>query len=141
MTFVDLVKDRISNTPFSEKDQRNLLKLVLGEIQRKSVTEKVTDEACHRIVKSMIEANREVMGHVTEDSPHYRSCVVENEVLSGLLPEYWSKDQIREALASVDLTAAKSDGQAIGMAMKHLKSVEAPVEGADVKEVVITMRH
>ena len=34
----------------------------------------------------------------------------------------------------------KNDGQAIGMAMQHLKKINAPVEGQTVKEAVAEMR-
>jgi hypothetical protein len=40
----------------------------------------------------------------------------------------------------VNRQGAKNDGQAIGMAMGHLKKINAPVEGQAVKEAVAEMR-
>jgi hypothetical protein len=38
------------------------------------------------------------------------------------------------------LRAAKSDGQAMGVAMKHLKAAGATVESADVQKAVAKVR-
>jgi hypothetical protein len=54
-----------------------------------------------------------------------------------------SPDQIEAALAPVHnaIAAADNDGQAMGVAMKSLKSTGAVVEGRDVNAVVHRMRN
>jgi uncharacterized protein YqeY len=63
-------------------------------------------------------------------------------VLSALLPKQLSVDDIVAALASEHdaIKAAKSDGQATGIAMKHLKSTGAAVSGNDVGAAVKQIR-
>jgi hypothetical protein len=66
----------------------------------------------------------------------------ENAILLGLLPATLTPDQIVEKLGSVaaDVRAAKNDGQATGVAMKHLKSMGTAVQGNDVTAAVKKMR-
>lgn len=142
MTFEQVVRQELANTAFSDKDRRNLLKVVLGEIQRIPPTMKATDEAGHKVVKDMLKANEGLMSHLEVDSLKYQGLQRENEILRPLLPSYWSEEQIRAFLVQegLDLKAAKNEGQAVGLAMKTLKAAGAPVEGETVKKVAVAMR-
>jgi uncharacterized protein len=62
----------------------------------------------------------------------------ENEVLSELLPKPLSIDAVTEALSPLAdaLRAAKTEGQAIGVAMKHLKASGTAVDAATTKEAI-----
>ena len=53
-----------------------------------------------------------------------------------------SVEQIAEALVAVAdaIRAAKSDGQAMGVAMKHLKAAGAVAAAADVQQAVKQVR-
>ena len=79
---------------------------------------------------------------LSETDPRRAKLLEENKVLTSLLPQYWTAGQIRERLQAdgVNDQGAKNDGQAIGMAMGHLKKINAPVEGQTVKEAVAEMR-
>ena len=74
--------------------------------------------------------------------PRAAALKKEIEALQSLLPKGMSVDQIVEALASQRdaIKAAKNDGQATGVAMKHLKSTGATFEGSDVAKAVQKIR-
>ena len=70
------------------------------------------------------------------------SVTEEIAVLESFLPKTLSVDEIVAALAAVadPIKAAGNDGQATGVAMKHLKSTSALVNGKDVSEAVKKIR-
>jgi uncharacterized protein len=63
-------------------------------------------------------------------------------VLAALLPQAMSVEQIAQALLPLAeaIRAAKAEGQAMGVAMKHLKASGAAVEAADVQRAVQRLR-
>lgn len=141
MTFEQTLRDKIQKAPFRSAE-KEILKVVLGEYQQKTATAKATDEIGHTIVKKMIAANKENLGLLPNADPRCAQFNQENIFLNQLLPQYWSQEQIVASLteASVDVKTAANDGQAMGVAMQHLKKVGAPVEGQTVKEAVATLR-
>ena len=139
MTFEEKLRNRIATSVFGS-DEKNLLKVVLGELQRKSVGKPVSDETGYNVVKGMVKANEEVLRRLRRDDQTRRDKYEEeNEILVELLPTYWSAEEIRESLGQLDFSAINT-GQAMGLAMKHLKGLNAPVEGDTVKKVVEEMR-
>ena len=140
MTFEEIVRDRIKKSSYPSAE-RDVLKVVLGDLQLKSSGGKITDEIGHGIVKKLIQSNNENLQHLTASDLRHAKYVEENEVLSSLLPQYWSKDQIRENLVAAGIDVkSMGEGPATGKAMSHLKSINAPIEGLMVKEVVQEMR-
>lgn len=143
MTFEQTLRDRIAKAPFKSKE-KDLLKVVLGEMQQKAASGKVTDEQGHSLVKSMIKNNVEkVLVHLKTDDPRRAPIEEENKVLGSLLPVYLTAEQIMDKLTGgleIAISAAKNEGQAVGLAMKYLKSMNAKVEGDTVKAVVQKMR-
>lgn len=144
--FEEMLRSRIRNS-VSNSDEKDLLKVVLGEIQRLS-SAKTSEEQCYGVVKGIIKSNEENVMHLAKmyddpnDDPRCGKYHKEIQLLQDLLPNYWNKEQIQQELnsAGIDLSQSKNDGQAIGMAMSHLKKIGAPVEGGTVKEVVAEMR-
>ena len=136
--FEKALRARIAGYQFNAPE-RVILKVVLGDLQQKSG--KVTDATGHSIVKGMIEANKVNLGYLAESDSRRNKYLLENEVLTSLLPSYWSADQIKEALqnAGIDVKTMP-EGQATGKAIAHLKSLNAPHEGQTVKAVVVEMR-
>lgn len=137
--FETQLRQLIADAPPSSS-ARNLFKVVLGEWQTKTTFDKGTDEVGYNIIRKMIKANEENLGYLAEGDSRRAQYQEENELLSALMPSFLSAEQIQAELAGVDLTAAKSDGQAMGLAMKHLKSKGLSVEGDTVKQVVAGMR-
>ncbi len=141
MSFEEELRNRISKAPHGSME-KNLLKVVLGEVQQKSAMDSFSDEMGYSLVKKMIKANEENVGRLPSEDPRHQQFLEENKILDSLLPQYWSVEKIQQQLEAdgVDVKAAKNDGQATGMAMKHLKSINALVEGDTVREAVARMR-
>jgi len=69
----------------------------------------------------------------------------ENELLSSYLPNFWDKTEISSALHSdpttwFEVIDATNHGKAVGIAMRWLRKVQAPVEGATVAEAILDIR-
>ena len=149
MAFEENLRSKISASPYSSPE-RNVFKVVLGEIQQKSASGKISDEACFSIVKKMMKGNEEVLTmkdshgflRLSETDERRQQYIEENAILSELLPKYWDISQILNSLteAQIDVKSEINEGKATGKAMAHLKSINAPVEGQTVKEAVQQMR-
>jgi uncharacterized protein YqeY len=124
---------------------RNILGLALGEIQTAEArANRALDEAeVTAVVRKLLKSNEETLalggGGEGESADALRKEIA---VLSSLLPRSMSPDDIAAALAPVAdaVRAAKSDGQAMGVAMKHLKASGANAEAADVQKAVAKLR-
>lgn len=139
MNFEEKLREKIKVSEF-RSPERDILRVVLGEIQRKTVGRQLKDEEGYTVVKQMIAANEEVLGKLEASDLRRGGFESENRILGSLLPAYWSEDQIHNELQKLDLASAQNVGKAIGMAMSHLKTLNAPVEGAKVKSVVTMLR-
>ena len=143
MTFEEQLRDRIKKAPFNSTE-KSILKTILGEIEQKKTGvqfgKPLADEVCHNIVKKTIQGNNETLGYLPEGDNRRTLYLEENEIMQSLLPAYWSVEQIRSVLPAEDVKAAKSEGQAIGLAMKTLKGLNAMVENDTVRSVVVELR-
>ncbi len=141
---LDTLKARITQA-VKEKDEtaRDVLRLALGEVQTSEARNErpLKDEEVAAILKKLVKSNEETLG-LAGEGERATTLRRENEILSSLLPKAMSPEQIVEALQSQveAIKAAKADGQAMGVAMKHLKSVGATVEAADVTAAVKRIR-
>jgi uncharacterized protein YqeY len=122
---------------------RDILRLAQSDIQAAEARagKALTDDEQANIVRRLIKANEETLG-LTTDAERKAALEKELGVLRALLPKGLDVDAIVAALAgqAEAIRAAKSDGQATGVAMKHLKSIGAVVTGADVGEAVKKLR-
>jgi uncharacterized protein len=141
---VDDIKKQITGAMKSgDTVARDVLRLALSEIQTAEARKNapVSDDDAISAVRKLIKSNEETLGLTTDGE---RAAVLrkEVEVLSALLPKQLSVDDIVAALASEHeaIRAAKNDGQATGIAMKHLKSTGAAVSGNDVGAAVKKIR-
>jgi uncharacterized protein YqeY len=140
---VDEIKRRVTAAMKSGNTvEKEILRVALGEIQTAEARgAALSDEASMAIVRKLIKSNEETLA-VTADEAQKSTLAKENEVLRSLLPQTLGVPQIVEALASVRdaLRAAGNDGQATGIAMKHLKGAGAIVTGKEVTEAVKQIR-
>lgn len=122
---------------------RDVLRLALGEIQTSEARKNTpaTEEDAINAVRKLIKSNEETLG-LTSNDERAAALRREIEVLSALLPKQLSIEDIVAALAPQHdaIKAAKNDGQATGIAMKHLKATSAPVSGNDVGVAVKRIR-
>lgn len=123
--------------------EKDVLRTALGEIQAAETRQghALSDDDAQKIVKKLIKSNTETLD-VTPSEETKAKLTEENRILEALLPKALSVDEIVAALQDVetDIKAAKSDGQATGVAMKKLKKDGANVDGKDVTEAVKRIR-
>lgn len=125
----------------------SVLQVVLGEatmVEARS-GKPPTDEEVEKIVRKTIVGNQETMALMEQkglvNDAHAR-LAAENAFLQTLMPQTLSVADIVAALADVadGVRAAKNDGQATGVAMKHLKGKGLKVLGDDVSAAVRQLR-
>ena len=123
--------------------ERDTLKVALGEVQLAETRkgDALTDEEAQAAVKRVVKGNREMLAAVTDPEVIQRTQF-EIDLLISLLPQTLSPDEIAQHLAPVadTIRAAGNDGQATGIAMKHLKSGGHAVEGQAVAAAVRSLR-
>jgi uncharacterized protein YqeY len=119
-----------------------ILRVALGEIQtvEARANKALSDEEAQAIVRKLVKSNEETLAAAKGEDRE--TLERENTILLGLLPATLNPDEIVHKLVSIaeEVRAAKNDGQATGVAMKHLKAAGARVQGADVTAAVKRMR-
>lgn len=140
----ELIKKRIlAAMKAGNRHERDTLKVALGDIQTAENRDGKTlsDEQGHAVIKKVIKGNREMIDLV-KDPEVITRLETEVTILSSLLPQTLSAEQIVEQLAPVAqaIRDAGNDGQATGVAMKHLKSGGHAVEGQTVAAAVRSLR-
>lgn len=141
---IDDIKAQITQA-MRDKDtaRRDLLKVVLGELQTAASRSGLAmdDEQAQRIIRKIVKSSQEMI-ELSDRPEAIAKAQAELVILESLLPKILTIEQIVAALAPVKqaVLAAGNDGQATGVAMKHLKSTGAAVEGKDVGQAVRQMR-
>jgi uncharacterized protein len=141
---VDEIKKHIAAAMKSgDTVARDVLRLALGEIQtaeaRKNAA--LSEDEGMAALRKLIKSNEETLS-LSVEGEGAAALRREIDVLSALLPKSLSVDAIVAALESERdaIKAAKSDGQATGIAMKHLKAGGHVVSGNDVGAAIKKMR-
>ncbi len=160
MLFLENLRSRITKAVKKHNEfERNILKVVLGEIQTiESRQGGITEDQAYKVVRKIIANNEETIQKIFESTKDTNVQVVgnaassleelkkENEILSSLLPQIWDFSTTEAFFLNSNsseiemIQNAKSEGQAIGIAMKALKSKRAPVDSKIVVEVVKKIR-
>ena len=123
---------------------RDALRTVLGEAQAEAVRRKgeVTDEVVLGVIRKAVTGLKETIPLARKGGRDTARQEAELALLESLLPKAWDRNAVAAALAPLgdELRAAKSDGQAMGVAMKALKAQGATTNPDDVKAVVAAAR-
>jgi uncharacterized protein len=123
--------------------EKEILRVALGEITTQDARgdKPLTDDDVGAILKKLVKSNQETLSS-SEDAEQKKTLELEISILQSFLPKSLGVDEIVTALAPVAdaIKAAGNDGQATGVAMKHLKSTGAVVGGKDVSEAVKKIR-
>jgi hypothetical protein len=140
---VDTIKKRIMAAMKAKNDlEKEVLRVALGDIQTEEARgTEITDAYCEKVLKKLVKSNRETLTSATD--PEQKSTLEQEIViLESLLPKTLSPEQISAELEPVkdQIRAAGNDGQATGVAMKHLKASGAMVDGKDVAAAVRQLR-
>lgn len=118
--------------------EKEILRTALGEI---TGSFKSSDEEVTAILKKLVKSNRETL-NLTTDETAKKTLQEEIAILQTFLPKTLDVDAITSALEPVKsaIKDAKAEGQAMGIASKHLKSIGAAVESENVKAAVSAIR-
>ncbi len=149
MSLKDRVREQFEQAKrTSNREEKNLLSVLLGDIATaearsgKELPEADVEKMLRKMVESNLETLTQLRSHNRAEDPQV--AVLEREVsfLKSLLPQTLDVQAIAKALAPVyaELRNAKNDGQATGIAMKHLKSLSLNAQGQDVSAVVKQIR-
>jgi uncharacterized protein len=144
MALLDQIKARMFQAmKAGNAVEKEILKVAMGEITTDAARpgKKGDDEEAQAILKKLVKSNEETLA-MSEDEAQKQTLRTEIEVLLSYLPKTLGVPEIVAALAPVAdaVKAAGNDGQATGVAMKHLKSLGAEVNGKDVSTAVRQMR-
>lgn len=123
--------------------EKEILRVAVGEITTDAAREgrKGNDEEAQAILRKLMKSNDESLS-ATEDPAKKAQLEEENRILAVFLPKSLSVEEILAALEPVaaGVKSAGNEGQATGVAMKHLKSTGALVTGKDVSLAVKQLR-
>lgn len=141
---IDEIKKRVMLAMKEKRDvEKEVLKVALGEIQTAGARagKDIGDEDAAQIVRKLVKSIEETK-NLTADAAQKAVLEQEVSILASLLPKGLSVDEIVEKLAPARdaIRAAPSDGQATGVAVKHLKSLGLTVPGSDVSQAVKAVR-
>jgi hypothetical protein len=144
MALVDDIKQRMFLAMKAKNEiEKEILRVLLGELQMAEARsgKPTADRDAVAVARKLVKSNEETL-NVAEDAAQKATLEAELAVLRSFLPSTLGPDEIVEALAPVSdaIRAAGNDGQATGVAMKHLKAAGAPVDGRDVADVVKKLR-
>jgi uncharacterized protein YqeY len=137
---IDQLKKRMFSAMKEKKTvEKELIRTVIGEVT--ATGEDPTDERVLAVLKKTMKGCQETLKHTTDETQRGQ-VEQELELLDELVPKGMSVDEIVTALAEVSdaVKAAGNDGQATGVAMKHLKASRANVDGKDVAAAVKQLR-
>jgi len=123
--------------------EKEILRVAVGEITTEAAREgrKGDDDESRAILRKLIKSNDESLASGL-DGERRQILEEETRILASFLPQSLDVDAIVAALAPVReaIRSAGNDGQATGVAMKHLKASGASVGGKDVAEAVKRLR-
>jgi uncharacterized protein YqeY len=122
---------------------KEVLRVAVGEITTDQAREgrKGDDDEARALVKKLVKSIEETLAQTTDEAQK-ATLKKEVEVLSQFLPKTLSEDDVVALLAPVaeGVRAAANDGAATGVAMKHLKTTGAAVDGKVVSAAVKRLR-
>lgn len=119
--------------------EKEVLRTALGDAT--STGEKPEDPQMAAVLRKLVKGIEETQSVATDAETQAR-LTQELAILRRFLPQTLGVEQIKAALEPVwpAIRAASGEGPATGVAMKHLKSSGATVEGKDVSTAVRELR-
>jgi uncharacterized protein YqeY len=144
MAIVNELKVRMNEVLRGKDDvAKNIYRLAYSEMQLASARsgKEVSDDEAIAILKKLVKSNEDTLA-VATDGQQKEALAREIALLAAMLPKTLGVPEIVAALAPVAdaIRAAGNAGQATGVAMKHLKSMAASVDGKTVAAAVTQIR-
>jgi uncharacterized protein YqeY len=149
MTLYEILREKLTECRRAgKKVEMSVLQVVLGDASMVEARtgKKPTDEDVEKLIRKTMLGNQETMGLMEQkgmgSTENHARLAAENAYLQALMPESLSVAEIQAALDEVidAVKGAKNDGQATGIAMKHLKGMRLRVLGDDVATAVKKVR-
>jgi uncharacterized protein len=139
MLIDELKKRMFAAIKASNTVEKELFRTAVGEITRTG--EEATDERVVAVLKKMAKSAEETLGFV-DDEAKREVLKQELQLLESFVPKGVSADDLAQALAPVAdaIRQAGNDGQATGVAMKHLKAQNISADGKTVALAVKQLR-
>jgi hypothetical protein len=138
----DIKKRTLEAMKAKDEVARDVLRLAAGEIQMTEVraNKELSEDEAVAVVRKLVKSNEETLSHASGDRAE--ALKKEIAVLTEILPKAMSIDDLVKALEGQKdaIRAAGNDGQATGVAMKHLKASGLSANGKDVGEAVKRLR-
>jgi uncharacterized protein YqeY len=143
MALVDQIKARMFQAMKAGNTvEKEILRVAMGEITTDAARDgrKGDDAEAQAILKKLVKSNEE-SAQASQDEAQKAQLRAEIEILNAFLPKALGVDEIVAALAPVaEAVKTAGDGPAMGVAMKHLKSLGVEVNGKDVSAAVRKLR-
>jgi uncharacterized protein YqeY len=121
-----------------------ILRLAQSEVQATEARagRPLTDDEAFAVLRKLVKSNEETLAAARQGDAEVATLTRENQLLTELLPKGLSVPEIQVLLAPVAdaIRAAGNDGQATGVAMKHLKAQGVGANGTDVGQAVKALR-
>lgn len=149
MSMLDVLKQRLLEArKASQPVEMGVLQVVLGDASmiEARTGKKATDDEIEKLIRKTLLGNQETLGLLEKSGQqggdNHAKLTRENVLLQSLLPQTLPVADIVAELSGLaeGLCGAKSEGQATGMAMKHLKGKNLRVLGEDVAVAVKQLR-
>jgi uncharacterized protein YqeY len=149
MSMLETLKGKLTECRRAGKPiEMGVLQVVLGDASmiEARTGKKATDEEVEKLIRKCMLGNQETLTILEQKGmtagDNFAKLTTESAFLTTLLPKTLSPDEIVAQLAEVAdaVKGAKNDGQATGVAMKHLKGKQLKVLGDDVSAAVKKMR-
>lgn len=124
-----LKQDLIGYTLGKNEIAKNILRVVIGELDNLAAKGDIKHDDCLRVIRKCVESNNEMLKIKPNDN-----LVEENKVLSTYLPNNLNVEQIKSELSNT--TLGNHLGKAIGNAVKILREKGLYADGKDVRTAV-----
>lgn len=145
MSVVDLLRKKaLESMKAKDGVATTILRLAQSEVQalEAKTDGPFTDEAAYGVLRKLVKSNEETITMSSADLEKCATLQREIAILQEFIPKGLSTDEIIQALAPVldAIKAAGNDGQATGIAIKHLKSQGMQITGNDASAAVKQIR-
>jgi uncharacterized protein YqeY len=146
MTLIDTLRQKaLAAMKAKDPAAATILRLAQSEVSAAELRagRALTDDEAYAVVRKLVKSNEETLASGAADATVAATLTRENALLTELLPKGLGPAEIQALLAPIAdaIRAAGGDGQATGVAMKHLKaSGAAGVNGVDVALAVKAIR-
>lgn len=142
MLLDDVKKQMMAALKAGKVTEKEVLRVVIGEVtvnQGRGI--EATDEVVQDVIRKLVKANTQT-SDASSSAEQKAQLAAENVILEALLPKGLSVEDVVALLAPVadGIKAAGNDGQATGVAMKHLKTTGAKADGKVVSDAVKKLR-